>query len=62
MKTYWCYIKSHGDYPDYDYEFEAQNDAEAIKMMTSDLHEFSIETIKENMAEVLPNGKYRRIL
>ena len=59
-KQYWCYIKSHCEAPDFDYEFEAKNDKEAIDSIEAQWQgETERSYIKENIVEVLGNGKYR---
>ena len=61
MKTYWCYIKSHTEWPDYDIQFEAKNDEDAIKSVAESLPDFGKGTIIENTVEVLDKG-YRKLV
>ena len=39
MKTYYLYIKSHCEYPDFEGEVEAGNKKEAIKMFLKNLNQ-----------------------
>lgn len=60
-KQYWCLIKSHSEANDFDCEFEANNDADALEYLTKYLHNsFDKRFLAENTVEVL-DGKNRRI-
>lgn len=60
-KNYWILIKSHSEYPDIEYEFEARNDEEAIIEAAHELHITDLKLVKENTVEVLQDGTLREL-
>lgn len=63
MKSYWCLIKSHTEARDFDYEFEAKNDNEALEHIAKCLNnDFDKKFLAENTIELLENGKYRGLI